>query len=64
MKIPGHYNPYGMVPGVGMLFGARFGAGRLRGIVELQRHAILSDYGNDDFELSTFTPVRFGIAIQ
>ena len=64
MKIPGHYNPYGMVPGVGMLFGARFGAGRLRGLLEFQRHAILSDYGNDDFEWSTFTPVRFGFAIQ
>jgi hypothetical protein len=64
MKIPGHYDPYGISAGAGMLLGARVGTGRLRGLVELQRHLILSDYGNGDSEYSAFTPVRFGIAMQ
>jgi hypothetical protein len=63
-KIPGRPNPYGVVAGLGAVAGATIGAGRVRGLVELQQQAVLSDYGNSDFVFSTFVPVRLGIVIQ
>ena len=64
MDIPGHPNPYGFVAGVGVLAGVKLGTGRVRGLIELQQQAILSDYGTESYTSSTFVPLRFGVVIQ
>ncbi len=64
MNIPGRRNPYGKVVGAGLLVGAKFGTGRVRGLIELQQQVILSDYGTTEFSPSIFVPLRFGIILQ
>lgn len=64
MRISGRPNPRGAAGGLGSLFGATIGSGRVSGLVEFHLQAILSDYGNKDFEVLTFAPVRFGIVVQ
>ena len=64
MDIPGNPNPNGFVPGVGVLAGVKLGTGRVRGLIELQQQAILSDYGTENYASSTFVPLRFGVVIQ
>jgi hypothetical protein len=55
-------NVYGWVSGVhagaGLRVGIRSG---LAVFAEVRRHLILSDYGNGDFELSTYTPLSVGV---
>ena len=63
MDIPSHPNPYGFVAGVGVLAGVKLGTGRVRGLIELQQQAILSDYGTTEYRASTFVPLRFGVVI-
>jgi hypothetical protein len=50
MSIPGDQNPYGSVWGVGTGLGAKIPIRRVTLEAELRAHAILSDYGNSDFE--------------
>lgn len=64
LSIPNHQNPYGLVPGVAGVIGARIGTGRIRGLIELQPQGILSDYGNADAVTSEFVPLRIGVVIQ
>ena len=64
MVIPGNPNPYGYVPGGGVLVGVKLGTGRVRGLIELQQQAILSDYGTENYASSMFVPLRFGVVIQ
>lgn len=61
MSIPGRANPYGRAPGAGVGFGARIPIRRVTLEAELRAHAILSDYGNSEFELSHFRPLTMGV---
>ena len=64
MRIRGNENPYGAVPGIGLVAGMTFGKRRVRGLVELQQQVIVSDFGNTEFSASTFVPVRFGASVN
>jgi hypothetical protein len=61
MSIPGRRNPYGTVWGVGVGVGGEFPIGRIALKAETRAHIILSDYGNSDFETSTFWPLTVGV---
>lgn len=64
LSIPGRPDPYGRVGGIGLLFGAKLGRERVRGLVEIQQQLVLSDYGNGDFNFVSFVPLRFGVIVQ
>jgi hypothetical protein len=61
MSIPRRPNPYGGAPGVGVGLGAKIPIRRVTLEVETRAHAILSDYGNSDFEASYFYPLTVGV---
>jgi len=61
MSIPGRRNPYGRVWGTGVGVGVEVPIRRVVLQVETRAHIILSDYGNSDFETSSFSPVTFGV---
>lgn len=61
MSIPGRRNPYGSVWGAGIGAGAEFPVRRIAVKLETRAHIILSDYGNSDFETSSFWPVTLGV---
>jgi hypothetical protein len=61
MTIPGRHNPYGRVLGAGVGAGAEIPVRRIALRIETQAHIILSDYGNYDFEWSSFWPVTLGL---
>lgn len=61
MEIPGNPNPYGIVASVNAGVGVQFPLGPIRAFIELQSRLILSDYGNSDFETSTYLPLSAGV---
>jgi hypothetical protein len=61
MSIPGRSNPDGNVWGVGVGLGAKIPVRRVTLEAEMRAHAILSDYGNSEFEASYFYPLTVAV---